>query len=292
MSGTSELSPKQLICFYLIDTEKGSVDCVSFSKTQNQISKCTSISLWYKSLVWLSYSSCLYFPCLMFFLTIYLAVLFIFLSDISNPFKNKTSNKKINSKGRRIIFTSKLNSWEEEQGDSHWSSGTFLIHFISGCQWQCNQVAFENAGENRGEEQLWVAEKLCASFLGLKGDEERKPRSGFCLWRWTYLSSLVLKLSTHTRLAQLRLPTYQALLPLGIMSQQQTQTTLIPLCSELPGRQRQASSRTGKYRQLRATSSGLLQNWINIVLISSLVWNRSRVFPWVATLEKLILASR
>lgn len=66
VSGTSELSPKQLVCFYLIDTEEGIVDYVSFfQKTQNQISKCTSISLWYKRLAWLFYFSCLYFSHLM-----------------------------------------------------------------------------------------------------------------------------------------------------------------------------------------------------------------------------------
>lgn len=92
---------------------KGVVDYTSFfQKTRSQLSKWTSIGLQHKSLTGMSYFPCLYFLCLVFFLTLYLAVPFIFLSDISNPFRNEAGNGKINVKdrggGEKFLSPSKL----------------------------------------------------------------------------------------------------------------------------------------------------------------------------------------
>lgn len=52
--------------FFSLRYCEGIVDYVSFlQKSQNQISKWTSLSLWYKGFMGLPYFSCLYFPSLM-----------------------------------------------------------------------------------------------------------------------------------------------------------------------------------------------------------------------------------
>lgn len=71
-------------------------------------------------------------------------------------------------------------------------------------------------------------------------------------------------------------PQITSISPFGYKEPATDTDHLTPLCTEFPGRQ--AGFRTGKQRQLRGSGSGLLQNWKNVVLISYLVWNRSRVF--------------
>lgn len=184
----------------------------------------------------------------------------------------------MNSKGGGILFPSKLKTWEEQKGDKPpvqwelpWPPPAVVAEGIA------IQISLRKSKSKHRERQLLVAEKLCASWFPelRKGEAERKLGSSFSI-SWNGPTFVFLCLKTKSASTQ-NWPTFwtQAFLPLSITNQLQGQTTLLPLGSEFPGRR--AGFRTGKHRQLKASGSGLLQNWKNIALISYLVWNRSRV---------------
>lgn len=197
-------------------------------------------------------------------LTDYLAALFVVLSDISNPFRNKTGD--MNSKGGGILFPSKLKTWEEQKGDKPpvqwelpWPPPAVVAEGIA------IQISLRKSKSKHRERQLLVAEKLCASWFPelRKGEAERKLGSSFSI-SWNGPTFVFLCLKTKSASTQ-NWPTFwtQAFLPLSITNQLQGQTTLLPLGSEFPGRR--AGFRTGKHRQLKASGSGLLQNWKNLL---------------------------
>lgn len=126
-------------------------------------------------------------------LTIYLAALLVFLSDITNPFRNEAGNKKTNVKAGGRGFFPQTN-WKPGRRGRAWQP---LVQRDlprsapapgGGCG-RCNQGQFlKSRSEER--EKLLVGENfaLCTScFMALeKGGQERKLRSSFSVLRWIH----------------------------------------------------------------------------------------------------------